>query len=336
MISRKDAKFAKADNNTGEYVAPWWLPGGHLQTIYARALAKNYRVAFRRERWETPDQDFIDLDWVGEEAADAKLVVLFHGLEGGSQSHYARALMEKVRDHGWRGVVPHFRGCSGEANRLARSYHSGDSREIDWILRRLKIANPRSQIHVVGVSLGGNMLLKWLGEEGNAALSTIERAVAVSVPMDLAVAARALDSGVKRLFYTSHFLNLLRPMALAKIAAHELAIDARAIRASLTFREFDDHFTAPVHGFKDASDYWTRASSKPWLKQIAVPTLLINARNDPFLPESALPSAAEVSAAVTLEYPKTGGHVGFVSGEFPGKIDWLAERIIEFFFDNNR
>ena len=154
-----------------DYRAPWWLPGGHLQTIYARTLAKNYRVAFRRERWETPDQDFIDLDWLGEEAADAKLVVLFHGLEGGSQSHYARALMEKVRDQGWRGVVPHFRGCSGEANRLARSYHSGDSREIDWILRRLKTANPRGQIYVVGVSLGGNMLLKWLGEEGRGGIA---------------------------------------------------------------------------------------------------------------------------------------------------------------------
>ena len=332
MISRKDAKFAKADNNTGEYVAPWWLPGGHLQTIYARTLAKHYTVYFRRERWETPDQDFIDLDWLDQEAADGKLVVLFHGLEGGSQSHYARALMEKVRDHGWCGVVPHFRGCSGEANRLARSYHSGDSREIDWILRRLKSENPRRAICVVGVSLGGNMMLKWLGEEGVAARSIVERTVAVSVPMDLAAAARALDSGVKSLFYTSHFLNLLRPMALAKIAAHQLAIDARAIRASLTFREFDDLFTAPVHGFKDAVDYWTRASSKPWLREIKVPTLLINARNDPFLPESALPSAAEVSAAVTLEYPKSGGHVGFVSGNFPGNLNWLAERIIEFFF----
>ena len=312
------------------YRAPWWLPGGHLQTIYARALAKNYNVSFRRERWETPDQDFIDLDWLGPEARETNLVVLFHGLEGGSQSHYARALMQEVRDQGWRGVVPHFRGCSGEANRLARSYHSGDSREIDWILRRLKTANPRSQIYVVGVSLGGNMLLKWLGEEARAALSIVERAVALSVPMDLAAAARALDSGFNRMLYTSHFLNLLKPMALAKIAAHELTIDARAIRASLTFREFDDHFTAPVHGFKDAVDYWTRASSKPWLKQIMVPTLLINARNDPFLPESALPTAAEVSAAVTLEYPETGGHVGFVSGGFPGNLDWLAERIIQF------
>ena len=138
-----------------------------------------------------------------------------------------------------------------------------------------------------------------------AARSIVERAVAVSVPMDLAAAARALDSGFKRIFYTSHFLNLLRPMALAKIAAHELAIDARAIRASLTFREFDDHFTAPVHGFKDADDYWTRASSKPWLKQIRVPTLLINARNDPFLPERALPTASrKFPTPVTLEYPR--------------------------------
>ncbi|MGH7873966.1 MAG: hydrolase [Candidatus Binatia bacterium] len=314
-----------------DYRAPWWLPGGHLQTIYARTLAKNYPVAFCRERWDTPDQDFIDLDWLGQEADAGKLVVLFHGLEGCSQSHYARALMQLVRDQGWRGVVPHFRGCSGEANRLARSYHSGDSREIDWILRRLKSENSRAEIYVAAVSLGGNMLLKWLGEEGEAARSVVERAVAVSVPLDLAAAARALDSGVNKILYTIHFLNLLRPMALAKIAAHELPIDARAIRTSLTFREFDDLFTAPIHGFKDAMDYWTRSSSKPWLKSIALPTLLINARNDPFLPEDALPNAAEVSAAVTLEYPKSGGHVAFVSGNFPGNLDWLAERVIQFF-----
>ena len=313
------------------YRAPRWLPGGHLQTIYARSLAKNYRVAFRRERWETPDQDFIDLDWLGQEANDSRLIVLFHGLEGCSQSHYAVSLMKAASRSGWRGVVPHFRGCSGEANRFVRSYHSGDSREIDWILRRIKSENPLREISVVGVSLGGNMLLKWLGEEGVAASLIVERAVAVSVPMDLAAAARVLDSGFNRMVYTSHFLNLLKPMALAKIAAHDLAIDARAIHASLTFRQFDDLFTAPLHGFKDAADYWSRSSSKPWLKHIRVTTLLVNAQNDPFLPSAVLPSTAEVSDAVTLDFPKSGGHAGFVSGPFPGNLDWLPRRILKFF-----
>jgi predicted alpha/beta-fold hydrolase len=313
------------------YRAPWWLPGGHLQTIYARSLGRNHSVRYRRERWETPDGDFIDLDWLDDVSRDSPLVVLFHGLEGCSRSHYAVSLMAAVARQGWGGVVPHFRGCSGEANRLGRSYHSGDSREIDWILRRLKNANPRRQVYVAGVSLGGNMLLKWLGEEERSALAIVESAIAVSVPMDLAAAARALDSGFKKTLYTKHFLNLLRPMALAKIAAHDLAIDARAIRASLTFREFDDLFTAPVHGFKDAIDYWTRSSSKPWLKHIRVPTLLINARNDPFLPSAALPNKADVSAAVTLDFPESGGHVGFVSGKFPGNLDWLPRRIVSFF-----
>jgi len=313
------------------YRAPWWLPGGHLQTIYARSLATNYRVQYRRERWETPDNDFIDLDWVDLASDSSKLIVLFHGLEGFSQSHYAFSLMAIAAQRGWRGVVPHFRSCSGEANRLLRSYHSGDSREIDWILRRIKSENPQSEIYVVGVSLGGNMLLKWLGEEGEAAGGVVQRATAVSAPMDLAAAAGQLDFGLRRILYTSHFLRSMKPKALAKIAAHGLTIDTHAILASLTFHQFDDLFTAPIHGFKNADDYWTRCSSKPWLKQIRVPTLLINARNDPFLPTEALPNSAEVSNSVVLDFPATGGHVGFVSGRFPGHIEWLPRRILGFF-----
>ena len=330
-VSRKDAKFAEGDNFLGDYHAPWWLPGGHLQTIYARSLATNYRVQYRRERWETPDNDFIDLDWLDHSPDGSKLIVLFHGLEGYSQSHYALSLMAVAAQQGWRGVVPHFRGCGGEANRLTRSYHSGDSREIDWILRRIKSENPRIDIYVVGVSLGGNMLLKWLGEEGEAAGGVVQRAVAVSTPMDLVAAVGQLDFGLRRILYTSHFLRSMKPKALAKIAAHSLTIDTRAILASLTFRRFDDLFTAPVHGFKDADDYWTCCSSKPWLKQIKLPTLLINARNDPFLPSDALPDSAEVSDAVILDFPATGGHVGFVSGKFPGNIEWLPRRILNFF-----
>jgi predicted alpha/beta-fold hydrolase len=241
------------------------------------------------------------------------------------------SLLAEVRRRGWRGVVPHFRGCAGELNRLARSYHSGDSREIDWILRRLKSENPHCEIYAVGVSLGGNMLLKWIGEEGQAASTVIRCAVAVSTPVDLVAAAGALDRGVNRIIYTSHFLQYLKPKALAKIAAHDLPIDAGALRSSSTFHRFDDLFTAPVHGFRDAVDYWRRSSSKPWLKSINVPTLLINAQNDPFLPAAALPAKAEVSDSVALEFPETGGHVGFVSGRWPGRLDWLPARIFAFF-----
>jgi predicted alpha/beta-fold hydrolase len=330
-INSMSLRIGRSEADQNNYQAPWWLPGGHLQTIYARSLAQNYAVQYRRERWETPDNDFIDLDWLDHSSDSANLIVLFHGLEGYAQSHYALSLMNIAAQRGWRGVVPHFRGCSGEANRLVRSYHSGDSREIDWILRRIKIENPGNKIYAVGISLGGNMLLKWLGEEREAALAVIERAIAVSTPLDLVAAVGGLDFGINRILYTEYFLRSMRPKAVVKIAAHGLTIDPRAVLASLTFRQFDDLYTAPVHGFENAEDYWRRCSGKPWLKLITVPTLLLNAQNDPFLPSAALPNAGEVSDAVTLEFPATGGHVGFVSGKFPGHLEWLPRRILKFF-----
>jgi uncharacterized protein len=328
---RKSAKFAKGHKGLGEYRAPWWLPGGHLQTIYARFLTRATDLCLRRERWETPDNDFIDLDWLDSSVEDANLIVLFHGLEGCSSSHYATSLMKQARRLGWRGVVSHFRGCSGEHNRLVRAYHSGDSSEVDWILHRIKEKNPRSNIYAVGVSLGGNVLLKWLGEQGDRAPEIAEKAAAVSVPVDLAAAASVLDRGCRKLIYTRYFLQTLKQKSLYKIAQHELKIDLQQVRGASTFRQIDDLFTAPVHRFESAEDYWAKSSSKPWLAHIRVPTLLINARNDPFLPADALPNAEEVSPSVSLEYPSSGGHVGFVSGRFPGDLDWLPRRIFSFF-----
>ena len=316
------------------YRAPWWLPGGHLQTIYARSLARNLSVPYRRERWQTPDGDFIDLDWLDSSNQNAALVVLFHGLEGCSRSHYATSLMAATMSRSWRGVVPHFRGCSAEANCLPRSYHAGDSPELDWILRRLKVENPQRKIYVVAISLGANMLLKWLGEQRGAARDIVERAVAVSTPLDLRVAAQELDFGLKKFLYTRHFLQPLREKVLAKISAHGLAIEPGAVRRCSTFRSIDDLYTAPFHGFKDADEYWASTSSKPLLKQIQVPTLLINARNDPFLPESALPCADEVSDTITLDFPRDGGHVGFVTGKFPGRLEWLPRRVLGFLAEN--
>jgi predicted alpha/beta-fold hydrolase len=313
------------------YTAPRWLPGGHLQTIYAYSLRQPMNFTYRRERWQTPDGDFIDLDWIELSSQSSGLVVLFHGLEGSSRSHYAVSLMNELVRRGGHGVVVHLRGCSGEVNRLARAYHSGDSSEIDWILRRFKEREPNIRLYPVGVSIGGNMLLKWLGEQGENALGIIDRAAAISVPVDLTIGAQRLDYGWSKLIYTSRFLRSMKPKVLAKISAHGLPIDGRALLATSTLREIDDLYTAPIHGFKDAPDYWQRSSSKPWLRRIRVPTLMINARNDPFFPGDALPTPAEVSDCVALEFSQTGGHVGFVTGIFPGDLSWLPSRILRFF-----
>ncbi len=317
--------------NEDVYIAPWWLPGGTLQTLYAYYRKPAATFDYRRERWETPDGDFIDLDWLDGRQTNSPLVVLFHGLEGCSRSHYALGLMNQLQGLGWRAVVPHFRGCSGEPNRLARSYHSGDSAEIDWILRCIKKNHPQRAVYAVGVSVGGNMLLKWLGEQGESAQAIIDRAVSISAPVDLQAAGNALDRGWRRVVFTRPFLLSLKPKALEKIAMFGLSIDPAAMHGVATFRQFDNLYTAPVHGFADADDYWCRASSKPWLKKIRVRTLLINARDDPFLPADALPERDEVSETVSLEFPDRGGHVGFVAAGFPGDVAWLPRRVLGYF-----
>lgn len=318
-----------------QYRAPLWLPGGHLQTIYPAMLLPRPAVPYRRERWETPDGDFIDLDRVGEpdqrsSVAEAPLVVLFHGLEGCSNSHYALALMRAVIARRWRGVVVHFRGCSGEPNRLPRAYHSGDTGEVDWILQRLQNERIGGPLYAAGVSLGGNVLLKWLGEQAAAARRLVTRACAVSAPVDLMSAGEALGRGFN-LFYARHFLATLKRKSARMLASHPGLFDPQRVRAARTLREFDDVVTAPLHGFRDTDDYWTRASSKPLLSRIEVPTLMVNARNDPFLPQHALPRAHELSPQVTADFPDAGGHAGFVSGRFPGRLDWLPRRMLGFF-----
>jgi predicted alpha/beta-fold hydrolase len=237
--------------------------------------------------------------------------------------------MAEASRRGCRAVVVHFRGCSGEPNRLPRAYHSGDSAEIDWILRRLRAGHDGS-LHVVGVSLGGNALLKWLGEQGESAAAVITSAAAVCAPVDLTAAGDALGRGFN-LVYARMFLETLKVKALAKLEAHPKLYDAGRVRRAGTLRAFDDVVTGPLHGFRDADDYWTQASSKPWLTRISVSTLMLNARNDPFLPAHALPRAEEVSPAVTTEFPAGGGHVGFVSGPFPGNLTWLPRRLLDFF-----
>lgn len=311
-----------------QYVPPAWLKGGHAQTIWPLAI-KGELPVLQRRRWTTPDNDFIDVDCLPRQD-DQPLVVLFHGLEGSSRSHYARSLMREVAARRWNGAVVHFRGCSGEPNRLARAYHSGDANEVDWILRRFAEKYPDVQRYAAGVSLGGNALLCWLGTRGEAASKLITRAAAISAPLDLQASGHRLAKGFNKV-YTEYFLHSMRKLAAEKARRFPDRFDARKAQRARTLAEFDDAYTAPLHGFRDADDYWLRASAKPLLGRIAIPTLVLNAKNDPFLPCQALPTAKQVSPFVRLEQPEEGGHVGFVTGPFPGCLDWMPKRILHYF-----
>jgi len=310
------------------YQAPAWLPGGHAQTIWPK-LIKQAPIKLRRERWETPDGDFVDVDHV-DGPPEAPLLVLFHGLEGSAASHYGLSTAHACRKAGWRLALPHFRGCSGELNRRPRAYHSGDSDEIDWILRRLQAANGGRPLHAAGISLGGNALLKWAGERGAAAAEVVTGVAAICAPLDLAACGHHLARGFNRV-YTQYFLRTLKAVSAARLRQFPGLFDEARMLAAINLYQFDDAVTAPVHGFAGADDYWQRASAKPWLKSIAVPAVAVNPKNDPFLPAAYLPSTADVSPQVRLEQPAGGGHVGFVSGAFPGNLDWLPQRLLHFF-----
>jgi hypothetical protein len=312
-----------------DYRAPAWLPNGHLQTIWPAVAIPKPAVAFRRERWDAEDGDFVDIDFVDGDTRKP-FVVLFHGLEGSSGSHYARALMAALAARGWSGAVPHFRGCSGEPNRAPRFYHSGDATEIDWLVRRLR-ARTTGKFYAAGVSLGGNALLRWLGESQHQA-EIVDAACSVSAPLDLARGGESLSSGINML-YTRMFLQTLKPKCLAKLEQFPGLFDRDAMLAARDLYAFDNIVTAPLHGYRDTDDYWDRASAKHILHDITVPTLVLNARNDPFLPGKHLPRSA--AKPVRLEYPAHGGHVGFAAGRLPGRIDWLPQRLLHF-FDSGR
>jgi predicted alpha/beta-fold hydrolase len=336
-----------------QYRAPRWLAGhgllaGNVQTIwpalYSRTHADGARpdhVPYLRRRWATPDDDFIDVDFypchVEPKAyhphAQARVVisrpllVLFHGLEGSSQSHYARAFAHWAHAQGWDYAVPHFRGCSGELNRAPRAYHSGDFAEADWILRRLAHGHD-GPIVAVGVSLGGNVLLRWAQEAGAQASQIVRAVAAISAPIDLAAAGHAIGSGFNRQVYTRNFLKSMKPKALAKLAQFPGLANEAALLAARDLYEYDNVFTAPLHGFANTEDYWARCSAKPGLAAMReLPTLVLNARNDPFVPASCLPTQTEVGPAVTLWQPHEGGHVGFPAGRLPGHVAALPEAV---------
>jgi predicted alpha/beta-fold hydrolase len=320
-----------------KYKAPFWLPGGQFQTIWPALYARRVfgpRPEYRRERWDAPDGDFVDVDFLRDgvvPATSRPLLVVFHGLEGSSRSHYCEAFADLARERGWACALPHFRGCSGEINRAPRAYHSGDHAEIGWMLRRFR-ASHSGPLLAVGVSLGGNALLSWAGEVGTDAASSANAVAAVCSPIDLAAGGHAIGRGFNRQVYNRMFMRTLVPKALQKLAQHPGLFDRRALLAARDLYAFDNVFTAPLHGYKDTEDYWRRASSKPLLPEIRIPALVVNARNDPFVPAASLPGAHEVGPCVTLWQPAHGGHVGFAKGRPPGHVrampeavgDWLA------------
>jgi predicted alpha/beta-fold hydrolase len=325
-------------------VSPSWArlwPGwGHLQTIWPQYGGVHHRwpaMPWRRERWATPDGDFIDTDWLDPPPLEvhpglapeafSPLLVLFHGLEGSSASPYARAFGRWAQAAGWRFALPHFRGCSGEINLAPRAYHSGDHEEIGFMLDRLRQSH-RGPMAAVGISLGGNALLRWAQEAGDTATETVFALASISSPLDLLASGMALGRGFNRWAYTPWFLKTMKPKAEAKWAQYPGLFDIERVRQARTLWAFDDAFTAPLHGFRGVLDYWQRASAKPQLGRLRVPSLVLQARNDPFLPRACLPSAKEVAPGVTLWQPPTGGHVGFMSGPWPGHIDVLPQAVM--------
>ncbi len=321
--------------------APRWLPGGHVQTIWPKLFARLHHdqaPQFRRERWPTPDGDFVDCDWLQAPPAGstAPLLVLFHGLEGSSASHYCQAFASHAQRLGWGFAVPHFRGCSGELNLAPRAYHSGDHEEIGWMLGQLR-ARHEGPLLAVGVSLGGNALLRWAQVQGAQARRSVRAIAAVSAPLDLGAAGVAIHQGLNRVIYTRYFLRTMVPKALRKLQQHPgLPVDRTRLRRARSLIEFDDCFTAPVHGFASAQDYYQRASAGPRLHQLRLPSLVLNARNDPFVPAGSLPKPFQIDGApVLLWQPDHGGHVGFPTGGWPGSAlglpasvcAWLAQHL---------
>jgi hypothetical protein len=279
-----------------------------------------------RERLELPDGDFLDIEWTRRTTGN--IVLLLHGLEGSLDSHYAGGMLGALTREGYNACLLYLRGCSGEPNRLPRSYHSGQTGDLDFVVRYIQDRLPGMPLAIIGYSLGGNILLKWLGEQGDEA--PVSSAVAISVPFDLNQAALRLEQGISRI-YQHHLLKKLHNSVRRKARFHPLPWPAECIHELSTFRRFDNEITAPLNGFHDVNDYYTRASSKQYLKSIQVPTLLIQACDDPFLPVSALPKNSELGSAVTLELSRCGGHVGFVSGNNPFDPQyWLEQRIIRY------
>ncbi|HWL38788.1 MAG TPA: hydrolase [Gemmatimonadaceae bacterium] len=318
---------------TSPYVPAWWIPGPHLRTLWGKFFRRMPEVPVRLVRWDTTDADFLDL-WRVDAPAGSPRILLLHGLEGGARSHYARGLLGEARRRGWGADLLIFRSCGAETNRTPRFYHSGETGDLAFVLDRLVEEFPESPFFLAGVSLGGNVLLKFLGERGGTIPTQVIAAAAVSVPYDLARSSRRIDRGFSRV-YQAHFLRSLRRKAALKHAAFPDRLPAAALERARSLYAFDDVVTAPLHGFVDAEDYYSQSSAIRWLPGITVPALLLSAVDDPFLPEDVLEDvrkAAFGNTALHVEFVERGGHVGFIAGRFPWRpIYYMERRLGEFF-----
>jgi uncharacterized protein len=310
------------------YTPAWWVPGAHLQTLWGKLFRHSAPAPTRRERWDTPDGDFLALDRLVRPTASTSHVrlVLLHGLEGSGSSHYAQGMYAEAARRGWAADLLLFRSCGGELNRARRFYHSGETSDLAFVVQRLADDHPDDLLVFVGFSLGGNVLLRWLGERGPGTGHAVA-AAAVSTPFDLARGARRIERGFSWVYGRS-FLDSLRRKARAKLALYPDLFDGAALARARTVWAFDDAVTAPVHGFASAIDYYTRASSIAVLDRIETPTLLLSAVDDPFLPPAVLDDVRSIVAdnpAITVEFPARGGHVGFVGGRVPWRPRYYAE-----------
>jgi predicted alpha/beta-fold hydrolase len=304
----------------------WWLSNPHAQTVWGSRFRSPSPIKFLWERLELPDGDFLDLAWGGK--GKGPIIIILHGLEGSYRSRYASGILKAIAQRGWRGVLLHFRGCSDEPNRLTRGYHSGDTSDFQAVFTTLRQREPNTPLAAVGYSLGGNVLFKWLGEQGKQA--GLIAAVGISVPFDLARAAWQLEQGFSQVYQWSLMKSLQRSLQ-RKFRCRDCPFDLKALRKIRTFKEFDDLVTAPLHGFIDANDYWQRSSCRSFLRRIQIPTLILHSMDDPFVPKDAIPSASDLSPTVQLELSSEGGHVGFISGHWPWQPKyWLEQRITEF------
>lgn len=302
----------------------WWLRSGHAQTVWPTLLRPRVRLPVRRERVSLADGDFVDVDWAGE---NGPIVIVLHGLAGSVDSHYVCGMLRAFVRRGWRGALLHFRGCSGEPNRLPRSYHAGDTGDLQAFIELVCAREPGTPLAALGYSLGGNVLLKWLGEQGGAA--PLAAAVAVSVPFDLAAATAQLARGFSRI-YERRLLRCLQYSLMQKHAMMNLPWRGEEIAAISSLREFDERVTAPLYGFRSADDYYTRASCRGFISGIAVPTLILHALDDPFMPASVVPQARQLPPTAVLELSSHGGHVGFVRGAPHAPQFWLEQRVPDY------
>ncbi|GAA5215412.1 hydrolase [Corallincola platygyrae] len=315
------------------FQAPWWLANPHLQTIWPTLHRRRLSIFTYRERWELDDGDFIDLDWLNQKTTPGQpIVLLLHGLEGSVASPYAQGMLAAIKKLPWQAVVMHFRGCSGEPNRLSRAYHSGEINDLTMLLKRLQQQHPKSPILAVGYSLGANVLVRYLGETDQ---SLIHAACAISPPLNLAACADRIGQGFSRV-YQRHLLtrmknNLLKKMATPALA-DEVTLCPQQVSLLNTFWQFDDMVTAPLHGFRDVHDYYKRMSGLQYLKSIHTPLLLIHAADDPFMNEAVIPDSNQLSPHVTYELTRRGGHVGFIEGGWPWRPRYWLERRVPLYF----